>query len=191
LVKKLNIKNKQTGFTLIELMITLVVAVVLLTISIPSFRTLMANNRATTQANALYSALNYARAEAIGRGTTVTVCPKSTPSVSSTTCGSSADWANGWQVFTDDNANGVFNGSAVPPEIVLKNWEPLPGTPTLVTTAASMIFDRDGSKTPVSQGDVTVAMSEANTSGAASRCVRATVIGMVRVHKITATATCP
>ncbi len=179
------------GFTLIELMFTIVVAIVLLSIGIISFKIMMANNRATTQANALYSAINYARSEAIGRATTVTICPKSTPNVASTTCGTSANWANGWQVFTDLNANGVFDGTAVPPDVVLKNWEPLPGTPTLTTSAASLIFDSDGSKTPVSQGEVTVAMSEADTTGSASRCVRVTVIGMVRVHKITATATCP
>jgi type IV fimbrial biogenesis protein FimT len=176
------------GFTLIELMVTIVVAMVLLSIAVPSFRIMMANNRATTQANTLYSALNYARSEAIGRHAVVMVCPKSTADLDSTTCGGSADWANGWQVFVDDNGNGVYNSAD---DEILKNWEPLPGAPTLTATQDYIGFNGDGSKKTATAGEITVKMSEADTAGDASRCVRISDIGMVRVHKITTSATCP
>lgn len=179
------------GFTLIELMFTIVVAVVLLSIGVPSFQIMMANNRATTQANALFSALNYARSEAVGRATTVTVCPKATASVTSTTCGVSGDWANGWHAFIDGNVIGTVDGMAPDDDVVIKHWEPLPGTPTLTTTQAYIGFNRYGEMNTVGTGEVTVAMSESGTAGAADRCVRIATSGIVRVHKITASATCP
>ena len=174
------------GFTLIELMVTIIVAIVLVTIGIVSFRIMIANNRATTQANALYTALNYARSEAIGRATIVTVCPKSTPSTATTTCGSNSNWANGWQVFTDSGTIGTIDGT----DTVIKNLEPLPGTPTLTTTQAYIGFNRDGSKKTAAVGTVSVHMSEPDTTGIANRCVSVSAMGMVRVNKTTA-ATCP
>jgi type IV fimbrial biogenesis protein FimT len=92
--------NKPTGFTLIELMITLVLVAILATIGVPNFMNLIANNRLTTQANELVSSLNLARSEAIKRNTRVTVCRSDT----GTSC--SGTWSNGWIVFVDTGAAG-------------------------------------------------------------------------------------
>ncbi len=179
--------KKVYGFTLIEMVITIVVAIVLLGIAIPSFRFMMANNRATTQANALYSALNYARSEAIGRKTTVTVCSKATANSTTTTCGANGDWSNGWHVFVDGGTIGTFDGT----DSVLKHWGPLPGNATVTTSDAYVGFDGDASKNTVTAGEVTFAMAEAGSTGNVSRCVRVAVIGSIRMHKITTAATCP
>ena len=92
--------KKHTGFTLVELMITLVLVAILATIGVPSFMSLIANNRLTTQANELVSSLNLARSEAIKRNTRVTVCRSST----GTSCGGT--WSNGWIVFVDAGTAG-------------------------------------------------------------------------------------
>ncbi len=175
------------GFTLIELVVTVVVAIVLLGIAIPSFRFMMANSRATTQSNSLYSALNYARSEAIGRKSTVTVCSKATADATTTVCGASGDWAHGWHVFVDGGTTGTVDGT----DSVLKHWRPLPGAATVTTTDAYVGFDGDASKNTVTAGEVTFAMAEAGSTGNVSRCVRVAVIGSIRMHKITTTATCP
>ncbi|MES9904785.1 MAG: GspH/FimT family pseudopilin [Sedimenticola sp.] len=179
-------KKKTTGFTLVELMVTIAVAAILLTIAVPSFRYLIANNRATTQANALFSAFSVARTEAINRGSNVTVCPKSTASASNTTCGTNTSWVNGWHVFTDTGVIGTYSGS----DVVLKHWEPLPGTPVITTTEAYIGFTRDGAKNTATAGNIIFSMSQPNTTGDASRCIRVSALGMIRVHKITSTATC-
>ena len=55
-------------------MITLAIAVILLTIGVPSFNTAIKNNRLTTATNDLVAVLNLARSEAVTRGLRVTVC---------------------------------------------------------------------------------------------------------------------
>lgn len=101
---KIYYKN-QVGFTLVELIITLVIAGILLTIAVPSFNSFLMNSRLTTQINELVSAIQLSRSEAIKRGTNVTICKSST----GTSCG--ASWTNGWVVFEDANNNGAVDVS--------------------------------------------------------------------------------
>lgn len=83
-----------SGFTLIELMITISIAAILLALAVPSFSALLKNNRLTAQTNSFKGALQYARATALSQNTTIQVCPIGV--VGSTACGTS--WAVGWMV---------------------------------------------------------------------------------------------
>jgi len=89
------VKGKDLGFTLVELMVTLTVLGILLSLAAPSFTALVANNRIATETNELIGALNLARAEAIRRAQPVTVRSSN-----------SNDYAKGWSVFPDADADG-------------------------------------------------------------------------------------
>jgi type IV fimbrial biogenesis protein FimT len=103
--------KKPCGFTLVELMITLAIAVVLLTIGVPSFYTLIKNNRLTSATNDLVSGLNLARSEAVTRARRVTICK----SADQTTCDTSGSgWEQGWIVYSDENNNGAYDSSGTP-----------------------------------------------------------------------------
>lgn len=81
-----DMKNKSTGFTLVELMVVLAIAVILMSIAAPSFRELVAGQRIKAAASDLAASLIYARSEAIKRNSTVSVV-------------AGADgWASGWTV---------------------------------------------------------------------------------------------
>lgn len=61
------------GFTLLELLATMVVLAVLVGVAIPGMTELVRNNRVTAQTNELVTTLNFARTEAIKRGRRVQV----------------------------------------------------------------------------------------------------------------------
>ena len=90
--------KKHTGFTLIELMITLAIVGVLLLVGLPSLKTTMQGNQVVAATNELLSALHVARSEAIKLNSRVSICP--TAGDGTTDCDGS-DWSNGWVVFVD------------------------------------------------------------------------------------------
>ena len=83
------------GFTLIELMITLAVAVILLVIAVPSFRTMTISNRLTTTANAVVAALNTARMVAIKRNAGTQLCSNNATLNTTDTLGTACGTATG------------------------------------------------------------------------------------------------
>lgn len=99
-------RNKNYGFTLIELMITLSIAAILLGVAVPNFITFIQNNRLASQANDLVTMLNYARSEAVKRNQRITVCSRT----DDTTCSGTTNWDNGLLVFADNNGDGVVDG---------------------------------------------------------------------------------
>lgn len=107
----------QSGFTLVELMIVIVVLAIILTLGVPSFRSIIQNNRATTAANDLVAALQTARSEALKLRADVTVCP----SAGGAACAAagSRDWSVGWIICT---------GACAGADDVIRAWRPVPGT---------------------------------------------------------------
>lgn len=118
--------NRCGGFTLIELMVTLAVVAIVLTIGIPSFRELILNNRMVTQTNDLLGALALTRSEAIKRGVRVVMC-RSAGSDCATD--STSVWEAGWIIFADRNGSGVRDAD----EPIIKMRESVGGAITIRT----------------------------------------------------------
>lgn len=127
---------RMRGFTLLELMLTVGVAAVLLTLGVPSFVDLVRNNRAATNVNELLTAFSIARSESIKRGLAVSVCRSSNSTSNTPTC--TGGWAGGWIVFRDDAATDT-----APPIVgeVLRTWPGMPGDATVATFANSAAAD--------------------------------------------------
>lgn len=70
--------NHQSGFTLVELIVTLLIVGILATIAVPGFKSLIASNRQATSYNNILSGLKLARSEAITRREEITaeIMPK-------------------------------------------------------------------------------------------------------------------
>ena len=67
------LKNKQQGFSLVEILITISIMVIAISLAAPPLNSFIENNRMTSATNKLVSAINYARNEAITRRTTTTI----------------------------------------------------------------------------------------------------------------------
>ena len=97
----------QRGFTLVEVLITVAIASILLSIAAPSFSTLVKNNRISSSVSEFTGSLYLARSEAIKRGKNVTVCKSNNGS----TCITTGNWEQGWITFEDPNDNAVVDNS--------------------------------------------------------------------------------
>lgn len=94
---------RMRGFTLVELMIVAAIFAILLGLAIPSFRTMLVDNRISTQTNELITELATAR-EAASRpgGVGVSICG----STNGTSCTGTA-WDAGRIMFTDSDVGGI------------------------------------------------------------------------------------
>lgn len=97
--------NKNKGYSLIELLVTVAILGTLLSLALPNFSDTIESNITNSQAKLFMTTLNLARSEAIKRGTNVGICP----STDGADC-VAASWSSGWVVFVD--VNGDADGAA-------------------------------------------------------------------------------
>jgi type IV fimbrial biogenesis protein FimT len=95
------------GFTLVELMIALSIVAIVVTMAVPSFKSLISMTQLRTATSHLVGVLNLARSEAIKRGWPVTVCKSADVGAQAPSCDEGAAWQDGWLVFVDYNQNGI------------------------------------------------------------------------------------
>ncbi len=97
--------GRAAGFTLIELIITLSVAIFLMAVAIPSFQEVIASNRIVAASNGIVSYLHLARSESIKRGAKTVLCPSS----DGAGCLDSYQWQQGFMVFVDLDQDNQFD----------------------------------------------------------------------------------
>ncbi|MEW5755177.1 MAG: GspH/FimT family pseudopilin [Pseudomonadota bacterium] len=111
--------NRNTGFTVIELMVTISIAAILVAVAVPAFSNIIKDNRLTGHLNDFVAAASLARSEAMKTGNRVSMCPKK---AADDTCGT--NWEGGWIIFVDENADAQKDGG----EKVVRVHAPLAGS---------------------------------------------------------------
>ena len=165
-------RRRLAGFTLLELMVTLAIAAILLTIALPSFQESLRSNRVATTANEALASLALARSEAIRNTRGAGVCA----SADGSNCG--ADWNSGWLVWSDANSN-----SAVDAGEAIVRYSQGKASVTVTGTTSALAFDSRGRSRTGAQA---INLVPAGTA-APARCITISPTGQTRVTQ----AACP
>ena len=140
------VKKRESGFTLYELLITVVIVGIILSLGVPNMAEFRQNSRITNTANELLSSFQLARSEAARSKANVTICASSNALATNPQCGGSFDV--GWMIFVDlDGDIDVDND-----EEVLKAYPAIPDSIDIITNDGAMFFSF--APTGLGRGDV-------------------------------------
>ncbi len=165
-------RHPDRGYTLLEMLVTMAIAAILLTIGVPSFQYVTNANRVSAEVNGLLGDLQYARAEAIKEGQTVTVCTSN----DGASCAASSSWQGGWIVFSDPtNVGHVDNG-----EPILRVQSAFSGTDTFDSSnnVVAVTFNREGYAIAIPNGTL-ITLHDATNTSAWTRCLTINLVGMM------------
>lgn len=160
------------GFTLVEMMLTILIASILMMLAVPSFNDAALGAKVSAIANDLYASVQLARSEAIKRNIPITLCR----STNGTSCAAASDWATGWIVI-DTASSTVFK---------YQQAEPTGFKVTQSGTAANLAFQPIG----VGATAATFTVCRSSPVGKQERVVTISATGVAYVTA-TETGTCP
>jgi type IV fimbrial biogenesis protein FimT len=129
----------QRGFTLVELMITLAIVALVLTLGVPTFQESFRNYRVTSLTNQFFTSLNLARSTAIKENvravllkfdTSVTPVPGTLPPAA-------GGFERGWIVFADPNNNATWEAG----ETLIQVFEPVADTGVTIQGNTANVAD--------------------------------------------------
>jgi len=113
-------KNKnQAGFTLYEVLTTMLIVGVVLSLGVPNMQSFRQNSRMTAAANDLHSSFHLARTEATRAKAPITICASADSMAVLPTC--AGGLGAGWIVFEDTNGDITVDAD----EPVLRRFPPV------------------------------------------------------------------
>lgn len=142
---------------------------ILLAVGIPSFQYVTKTDRMASEINNLAGDMQFARAEAIKEGQTISVCA----SVNQSTCSGSDTWNTGWIVYSGSGAQPAAG-------TILRVRSPFTGGDTFQAadgTTSAFQFNREGFALNLA-GTVTLRLHDSGHSSAYTRCLQLTLSGV-------------
>jgi len=120
------LQHKQTGMTMIELIVALVIVATLAAFATSGASAAINASRASNSVSSLFAGLTRARSFAASAGVDVVLCP----SVNGTSCVAGYHWENGWIAFAATHAGSDRTAD----EPILLRQEALPKNVHLITS---------------------------------------------------------
>ncbi len=131
-------KKRQSGFSILEVLVTLAIVAILMGIGIPSFQNLMDTNRMAAAVNDLVGGMHAARAEAIKRRANITICASSDWNTADPDCDNAAHFGSGWIMFVDGVPPVAANADIDGPDQLLRAHGPLAETVAAIDVDAGV-----------------------------------------------------
>jgi type IV fimbrial biogenesis protein FimT len=168
--------TRESGFTLVELLMTIAIATIVTTLAVTSFRYVTNANRIAGEINGLLGDLQFARAEAIKEGRTVTVCESS----DGATCTGSTSWQNGWIVFSDPTNVGTWDAG----ETVFRVQKTFSSTDTFGATngLTAVTFNREGYAGGITAGTL-IKLQDSTFNTNWTRCLTINLVGQIATER--------
>ncbi len=161
------------GFTLIELMITVALAAILMTLAVPSFVQYQRNSELTSLTNSLLAAINTAKSEAMKTGKNAFVVPKG------------SGWNSGWIVYVDVNFDNSYTENTdrtVQTQDAVKSYFNITGNGTAAGTSPYIKFDSSGYSSSSTALSLQIARTDTTSANAAEESRRIVVARTGRVR---------
>lgn len=130
------------GYTLIELLITLLVLSILAGAAWPSWQRQLSRRAVESQVAEFRSAIQQARREALQRGEVVSLCARD-PALGATPARcmrSGRDWSGGWLMFVDRDSRGDMSAN----DLLIKVHQAGPQDGPVLGTVRSLSFEASG-----------------------------------------------
>lgn len=109
------------GFTIVELVVTLSILVIVITLGVPDLTSFLRASRLSSETDGLIALINLGRVESIRTKANTSICALNNPLTDNACSVNSADWANGWGVISNGTVirrvvpgSGVTVSSAAP-----------------------------------------------------------------------------
>ncbi|WP_165488660.1 MULTISPECIES: GspH/FimT family pseudopilin [Dyella] len=159
-------RSHQSGYTVVELMLGIIILSILSVIALPNLRDFMRRNAVIAQSNSLLGDLQYARSEAITRRGLVSVCPRASDAgEAATACatGGSASFDGGWLIYVTPTANTDYNAANAAYQLL--RVTSTNGTVSLRASGNTMMtFNARGELTPLADASLSVCTKAGGSS---------------------------
>lgn len=139
--------QSQNGFTLYEILITLLIVGVVMTLGLPNLTAFTQNSRVTTTANDLHGSFYLGRSEAARGKTNITICASNDSMSAAPTCSGTFD--DGWIVFIDLDGDIVRDAGT---DNILRAFPAIDANIDILTNGGATYFSFAG--TGLGRGDV-------------------------------------
>lgn len=155
--------RRQSGFTMIELMVTIALMGVLATLAAPRFTQMIERWRVRQAAENMVSSLYYARSEAIKRGGGVIIYKlQRSGDAACAHATANNNWGCGWAIAYDKDRSGTFNSGD---ELLQESDAPARVNVIVRSSATALKFDRWGQSNGIGSSGIIFTPASGNSSG--------------------------